>query len=166
MIDLRAEFDKLVSEYGHDIIYIRRITGLHCRCWNEKEHSGNPHCTSCFGTGYVVKIETHKTRSKSTVAPVALPMMLSYEETGNAVLPAYFFYMRYDSQPTIGDLVLDVEWNGDVPNQIIMPYEVSFPEPERGLEGRIEYWRVACKALYSNLSTYYEGMVRRNIRRA
>jgi hypothetical protein len=164
-IDLREEFYNIIAGWGHDIIYIRRILGLHCKCWNNKEQSGNPKCIKCFGTGFVVKVEIHKVRSKTNTMPISTSGLLQYDEQGTFMEPSYVFFMRYDSMPSSGDIILDVGWNNDNIGMINFSYEISFPEPERGIGGRIEFWKVACRLISKDTTVYYKGLTARNIRR-
>lgn len=160
-MDLRAEMESLLQEYGHDIVYVRTNKALHCRCWNEQQQSSNPRCTTCFGTGYVVRPEIHRVRSRTASVPLSYPSLLQHEEPVVTDDPAYFFYMKWNSMPAVGDLILDVFWQGKVPI-LTRAYEINFPEPNRGQGGRIEYWRVAAKAM-SQVDVYALGLRQYNV---
>jgi hypothetical protein len=92
--------------------------------------------------------------------------MLKFNEPGTNVEPGYFFYMKYNVVPVAGDLILDVNWDGTNVNQLVMPYAVSFPEPYRGDAGRIEYWRVAVQTIARDQDIFYQGLMKRNVKRS
>jgi hypothetical protein len=162
------DFVNFIEEHPIQIVYIRRILGVHCRCWNEKEQSANPRCPSCFGTGYSVKVELHKCRGMSAMAPISQPQLLQHAEPGSVAQPSYIFFMKPEARPAIGDIIFDVEWtgsgHGSLINHIISPYEISYPEPMRGEQGALTYWRVSCKTITHDYTSYYEGLSRRNVR--
>jgi hypothetical protein len=160
--DLREKFDKLLNDYGNYIIYVRTNKNLHCKCWNPQQESSNPKCPICFGTGFVVKVEIRKARSRSASTPVSYPNLMQHEEPAITDDPGYFFYMRWDSNPKTEDIIIDVSWNNGIPT-FTNAYEINFPEPLRGKGGRIEYWRLACRAK-SSREVYINGLKRYNIR--
>jgi hypothetical protein len=145
--DLRKKVADIIEQYGHNIIYVRRIPQLHCKCWVEKTKSANPRCPICLGTGVKIYLEIHKVCDRSSVPDSSSGAALNYEAPGVSHEPSYFFYMLHDVNPGYEDIILDVIWNGNIPQYLTMPYQVSFPEPFRGQNGRVEYWRVATRAL-------------------
>ena len=129
-IDLRAETDKILEEFGSNVVYARR-TEMPCT----ENLDNHDNCKKCLGPGRVLKFEVRRIRRTAASIPESWPGSNNLKVIGNWQVPAYMYYMRYDSNPQIMDLIIDG-------TQIM---EVEFVDPLRGDNGRTEYYRVACE---------------------
>lgn len=127
-IDLRLEYDNIIRDYGHEIRYARK-TKMPC----PEIRDNHDLCKECLGTGFMIMYETHKVRRDTASIPETWPGSVSVKTMGDWQVPAYIYYMRYDSNPQTNDLLIDQD----------KIYEIKFPDPLFGDHGRIEYFRVA-----------------------
>lgn len=127
-IDLRVEYDDIIRDYGHEIRYARK-TNIPCT----EDLDNHDLCKECLGTGFMLSYETQKVRRDTASIPETWPGSVSVKSMGDWQVPAYIYYMRYDSNPETNDLIIDMD----------KIYEVKFPDPLRGDGGRIEFYRVA-----------------------
>jgi hypothetical protein len=127
-IDLRKEFDEILRSFGHKIIYAR-VTDMPCT----EPIENHDRCKKCLGTGRVLEYEGKVVRKVAASIPESWPRATNLKAIGNWQIPAYMYYMRYDTNPQSMDLIID----GD---QIL---GVSFVDPLKGNGGRTEYYRVA-----------------------
>jgi hypothetical protein len=162
--DLRKEFNKFISKYGHEIIYIRRDTTLTCRCWNDKEKCGNPRCSICFGTGYKVEISVFKVRGRTLSSDEA--DFFKYDEFGSHTPSENVFFLGYNKNPKSEDIIVEVEWDGAKPVRIMSVNQIVLPDPKRAKEGRIEFWRAFVKNLSHDHKVFMNGIKSRGIRRS
>ncbi len=133
-IDLREEFDELLEKWGYDIDY-HRLTPLPCPQCEGKNHES---CSKCFATGKKLILEKKRTRRKTASVPETWPRMTHLRPIGNWQVPGYIYYMRYDSNPKTLDLIVE-KTEGSF-KQIL---EINLVDPLRGVDGRIEYYRIA-----------------------
>lgn len=143
MIDIRKEFAKVLSQYGHKIIYVRRNTRFRCECYIERSGEANANCAKCFGTGYEVSIEKVLTRRKEASIPETLIGVNQLQPYGSFAPKAYTYYLDHLSSPSKSDLLLEVIWSEkEIPLQIKEKLLISAVEPKLGLQGRIEFYQV------------------------
>jgi hypothetical protein len=145
-IDVRGELANVLSEYGHDVVYIRRDTRFRCTCYSERSgESSNPNCPLCFGTAFRVSLEKVKTRRKISSVPETLIGLKNTQNTGNLSPTAFVYYFQYFTLPVEGDLILEVDWNGNIPAYIREKHLVSVADPKQGTGGQIEFYQVYCR---------------------
>lgn len=146
-MDIKAALDEIIERYGHEIIYIRRDLKFRCECFSDRNGQADSKCKKCLGTGYDIKYERMKVRSRivdghdrlsdqgEVVAPKGLKQVKS---------TVYYFPERY--KPKEGDLILEVDWmfDGRV-DKVRDKHFVSIADPKLGVHGRIEFYQVHCK---------------------
>ena len=137
-VDLRQEFDDLIRDYGHAIKYYRRLS-VPCIVCNG-ENTGT--CKVCYATGRKLALETHRVRRDIASIPEGWPRAIQTKPVGTWHVPAYLYFMRWDSNPRVLDLIVD--------NDAIL--EINLIEPLQGDKGRIEYYYVAAQQLPTKLS--------------
>jgi hypothetical protein len=142
MRDLRKDMTEILNKYGHQIVYIRQDKRFRCDCYSERSGEARADCPKCFGTTYKVKIEKHLTRRKVSTVPETLPGVRKTSGGGMVVPTTYQYYLLYDVEPQRGDLILEVEWQDDIPRAIKEKLAISLPDPKQGATGRIEFWQV------------------------
>lgn len=145
-IDLRAEFDEWLEDYGFDILLQRAKRRIRCRCRSKNYQGDSSKCRICGGVGWVSRIERHKVRRESAVQIVSRPSMAEQTPLGHKWTDAQMFYMRHDVHPAPGDVIYEVGWKNGKPTNIIQTYRVNDINSMRGDNGRIEFWNAATKA--------------------
>lgn len=142
-MDIRAELQKVLTQYGYDAIYIRRNLQFHCTCYSERSGGqANPDCPKCFGTGYEVTIEKIRTRRDISSVPESLVRTRKNREFGYEAPKAYVYYIEHHVQPKEGDLILEVEWRNEMPVKILDKNVISVADSKHGLQGRVEFYEV------------------------
>lgn len=143
MIDVRNEISKLLDEYGHDIIYIRRDERFRCECYVERSGEPDPNCSKCFGTGNKVSIEKARTRRQISSVPETLIGVNKLQEAGKLAPKAYVYYLEHDVKPKENDYILEVIWDANgVPRYIKEKHLISAVDPKYGYKGRVEFYQV------------------------
>lgn len=134
---MREEFDNILEDYGHYILLVRQ---------NKKVELPKSYDAS-LGLGCAYTIEKHLCRSMTASIPETLPRMQQGRNAGEMAISSKMFYLRYDVRPSKGDLIVEPSWIDDQPviDEYTAIYEINYPEPFRGDNGRIEYFRAACE---------------------
>jgi|SRR5579875_466171 len=145
MVDIRKKFIETLQKWGHYVIYIRRDLRFRCPCFIERSGEASEHCPKCFGTGYRVTIEKHLTRQHPNSVPLSLSGLDRSTPYGNIVPNANVYYFDYTVEPKSGDLIIEVDWNGDTPMNIKFKQLISLSEPKYGQQGRVEYYSCYAK---------------------
>jgi hypothetical protein len=137
MIDLRQEFENTLRDYGHYILLVRQNKKVVL----PKSFDNN------LGLQYGYTIEKHLCRSATAGVPQTLPRLPQSLIPGDTAVPAKMFYLKWDVRPQKDDIIVEPSWEKGKPviDEYTMLYQISYPEPFRGDEGRIEYFRVACQ---------------------
>jgi hypothetical protein len=161
MMDLRKEMNEIIEESGHYILLQRKSKKFRCSCWNEKYQSALPNCPKCLGTGMVSRIERHKVRRQTAVMTSGASKLIMQENIGRYVEDMRIFFMKYDAQPKIGDIIMEVGWNGNKPTHLISAFEVAYPDDQRGDKGRVEFYQVGVKEI--TVDTPIRGFVIRRL---
>lgn len=144
-IDIRELLASFLEEYGHDIVYVRRDTRFHCSCYSDRSKEAQPNCPKCFGTGYHVTLETYKARRQISSIPETHVGARELHGAGSVTVKGYTYYLEYKAFPKSGDLILEVEWDENIPKKIIEKFEISIAEELKGKNGRIEFYQVYCR---------------------
>lgn len=160
-INFRNEFDEFMEDYGYPVLLQRAGRKIRCRCWNEKYQEAESKCPICIGSGWVSRIERHTLRHKA--APViSRSGMLNQAEVGKMWIEGRVFYMRHDSHPRVMDLIYEVGWTeSQKPSHLMNTYRINDVVPNRGDNGRIEYWTVSTTSETTNLD--WQNIVVRSI---
>ena len=136
----------MIQQYGHPILLIKQNRTVKCHCYNELYRSSNTKCPDCFGLGYLYEINKQLCRSQTAAIPETLPRTLGKQEIGIVAIPTRVFYLTHTALPQTGDYVVECAWEGEKPviDEYTSAYEINYPDPQRGDNGRIEFFRVAC----------------------
>lgn len=146
MIDIRKRIKQLLDDYSHNIVYIRRNERFHCDCYVERSGESSKECPKCFGTGFEVTIEKHRTRRKIASVPETLIGVNQLQPIGTSAPKAYVYYFEHDVNPVEKDLILEVIWdNNGVPRYIKNKSLISASDPQLGYKGRTEFYQVYCR---------------------
>jgi hypothetical protein len=139
-MDLRYEFDQILLQYGYPVLLIRQEKKLRCSCWNEKRQESDRECPICFGLGWTPVAEKHTVRDLETSIPESYAFMKRGGSFGGMSVPGRQYYFRYNAQLSSGDLIVDVDWNGQKPVYTGRGiYEISHIDPARYERGEIIY---------------------------
>lgn len=147
---LVPDFARMLDDYGHYVVHIRKTSVLCPKC--SAGHSGtglevNPKCDICLGRGYVVQLRPTLVRC----SVYARPDFDALVETSIGIIGPEnsLYYMKSDTLPSKGDLLVEVTW--DVPREKIEKYgnvltlhnvqEINLAKPYRGQHGEIVYFR-------------------------
>lgn len=160
-IDLRAEFDEFVNDYGYDVLLHRSNKKIRCRCWNEKHQEADSRCPICTGVGWIGRIERHKLTKQSATQIISRPNLNQLTPIGRQWIDAQTLYMRHDSHPQVGDYIYEVGWNQNRPSHLVTAYRINDVTVMRGDNGRVEYTMVSVKS--ENLDKKFRNIVVRSI---
>jgi len=158
-IDLRQEFYNLIDgdvsspQRGHWILLRRMDTRQRCSCWlgdDTKYDEPNANCTICQGEGWVYAEELHNVRRRIVTPPPGAAGMESQAEFAIVTVPYVVYYFKYYVRPKEIDKIIEIDTDENT-GKAIRPfvrrdvYNITFSEPFRDQNGRIEYWRCAAK---------------------
>ncbi len=146
-MDLRAEFAKLLEEFGYDVLVLHSDRRIKCPyCWSQTAREPSSECSYCLGTGYACSLFRQRTRSSQTYSsPASMPINtvdVAYRSAGGPASIRYdteIFYFPYDTLMSVNDYILRVDWNGRVPVRINDVYIIIRYDYVRGKKGRAEY---------------------------
>lgn len=145
-MNLREEFDQIIRTYGYNVLVIKQEKKLRCSCWNEKRQEADRECPVCMGIGWNLEVQKHTIRGMDTSVPETYAFMKKTSDFGGLSVPGRQYFFRYNADITQGDLIVDVEWNGEKPvykNGGI--YEISHVTPNRFEKGELIYYSVFVK---------------------
>jgi hypothetical protein len=148
MRDLRQDISRLFDQASHNIVYVRRDLRFRCTCYSERSGEARSDCPICFGTSYHVKIEKHRARRHPNSVPLTLSGVNQETPAGNLIPKAYVYYLEHTAQATENDLILEVEWEGDIPKRIKEKYKISIADAKLGTGGRVEFYQVYTRLEY------------------
>ena len=154
MVDLREELAYILENYGSDFLLIRTDKTIKCSCVDTLYNTGKDRCPICLGTGYLTFAERVKGRVAMASIPETLPRMINTAEPGQIAVPAKQFYLQYTIRPKRNDLIVLCEWDNNKPvfDEYTEIFEINESEPNRGDNGRIEYFIASAHADPINLS--------------
>lgn len=158
-IDLRQKFFDLIDgtasspQRGHWILLRRMDTRQRCSCWkgtDSKYYEPDANCKICQGEGWVYAEELHNVRRRVVTPPPGAAGMEGQAEFAIMAVPYVVYYFKYHVRPTERDKIIEIDTD-EVTGKPIRPfvrrevYNVTFSEPFRDQNGKIEYWRCAVK---------------------
>lgn len=111
MIDLSDELKDLIKEEGNDVLIIRQNKKIQCRCYDHLTQSTDKTCKYCLGTGYVTKVEKHRSLCVVSAVPETLSRMIRSISPANVAVESRHFYFTSNVNIDRGDLVVDVSFD-------------------------------------------------------
>lgn len=151
-IDLRKEVSGMMNSYAIDILCQKASKYFKCTCFEELHRSADPKCPKCRGTGKLVGIQRHRGIPEE-FEPGAARSSVKRTEIGDAILQDIKLYIKHDTQLKIKDIIFTVGFNNDKAVTLHNVYEVTYVEPVRGDNGRIELVAIYAKAIPTYIST-------------
>lgn len=151
-MDLRKEFDEMITSYGHAVLIQRSSRKIRCDCWNEKYQEALSSCPFCLGQGWVNRIEKHHIRRQTATDIISLPGRTQNTPVGRLLTDTRTFFMKHDVRIKEGDMIYECGWHKDKPTHIITSYEASYIDDMRGDNGRIEFYQVSVREKTSPLT--------------
>ena len=137
-INLRDESQKLVNEFGLNILYIRNCKFVRCKCFDDLNKTGNPDCPLCFGSGYFASIQKIKVIESSN-SPYSSDNSIKQTPIGVTDQKTEVYYIQQQYTPKERDYILKVTWDkkGN-PVDIVKVLEIINVYEMRGDNGRVE----------------------------
>ena len=157
-IDLRQQFIDLIEgtedapQRGHWILLRRMDTRQRCSCWkgdSSKYDEPDAECTICEGEGWLYAEELHNVRRRVVTPATGMGGMEAQTEFAIMGVSYVVYYFKFYVRPTEKDSIIEVD--NDTEGKPERPfvrrnvYNITFSEPFRDQNGRIEYWRCAVK---------------------
>lgn len=147
LLDLRKEFDGILSEFGYDVILLHNDKRIKCpSCWSSTNKEPLSDCPVCLGTGYAYRVSKKRVRSAPLVVSGGGASntinSIMYNATNGPAAQRFdvdVFYFPYDTEIGVNDYILRVVWSGGLPADITEVYSVIRYDHVKGLGGRIEY---------------------------
>lgn len=170
MNKLEQTMDHILKKYGHDILLIHTGGKERCSCYDPATGSVNTKkvrqtvngktsykvvqmtreeapCPYCMGTGWVSTIKRYTTRYKDARIPQSNAFMEQQMGFGEMSVEAKLYYFDKHTTVTEGDIILEVDWEGDRPiYNGGGAFEVSHVDPLRYIGGKINHYRVYTKS--------------------
>jgi hypothetical protein len=163
-MDIRSKFHDVVAKYGHPVLLVRVTSRKKCSCW-DMQYGPDKQCPICMGNGYTFTAEKFLVRDMSTTIPETLARAIRDTDLGSVSVPSRMYYFEHMAEPDIEDLIIDCSWDDrgrPVFDKYSSVYQVNSIYPYRGDNGRIEYFRAACK--YDPISvTGLKGYLTKNL---
>ena len=169
-LDLRQQMKIMLegNEYeprrGHWVLLRRMDHSQRCTCWNQTGQGNLKHlkddgkynepklnCPICHGEGWIYTDEPHLVRRRLVERPLGLADGQQMTDIGYMTVNYIVFYLQYYVNPKKDDKIIELDLtdcaNPVTPWKFKEVYKIAVAEPFRDENGRIEYWRVACKEL-------------------
>lgn len=146
MNQLEIQFRSFMKKYGHHVLLLHSDSKMTCTCVDKVTGSADRGCPYCFGMGSVPLITKEVTRDIDLGTPDGMPFLGSQQLFGDLSVPARAYFFHKDTKISHDDLIIDVDWNGQIPvynGKGI--YEVSHIDPARYLGGEIVFQKVYVK---------------------
>lgn len=143
---VEKHFNKLMDEYGHDVLVVHRETEEECVCYDKLTGSADRACPFCFGLGWIPTTQRYTTRNVDGSVSDNVPRGGSRQIYGGLIQTSrnYYFYKDCPIQPQ--DLIVEVEWEGDQPIYTGKGiYEVYHVDLLRYKDGNLSYIKVSTK---------------------
>ena len=111
-MNLKKEFDAILDKYGHYIILGNKLNKKHnCNAFGSNDDT----CPVCFGTGSPLRFTKVLTREQDSNITSSLAGISTYQQFGELAVPGKYFFVKNDIEVNEHDIILDVDWNGDMP---------------------------------------------------
>lgn len=137
-IDLRHEAEILTQEFGIDMLYVRNVKYVRCKCFNDTDKTGDPNCKICFGSGHLASIEKVHAIESSNSAYSSTSSIL-HTNVGVTDQKNEVYYLQYPFVPKERDVLIKVAWDKQgYPVDIVKALEIVNVYEMRGDHGRVE----------------------------
>lgn len=141
-IDLRKEFDKLLDEFGFDVLMSRNIKHTRCKCFDNLHGVGKADCKYCGGSGNITSLEKVKVIYQNASSDSFVKMT----ELGLTISNTIVFYMKNTIIPNEEDQIFVVGYDKvGIPVDIKEDCTIISVKPIRGDEGRVELYEILAK---------------------
>ena len=162
MDSLEMEFRAILSNYGHEVLLVHfdKQKPRCIYCGNKATGTFRDDCPYCFGTGYMYHTITRETtREQDSNISSSLSGISEIQKFGELADPGRFHFFNKEVIVEEHDLILDIEWEDDQPNDTNNEiYEVSHIDIKRFLKGQITF-----KKVYSTAQPINKTIIQRNI---
>lgn len=161
MDNLEMEFRAILSNYGHEVLLVHFDKQKpRCHCEDKPTGTFSDKCPNCFGTGYMCHTITREmTREQDSNISSSLSGISDFQLFGELAAPGRFHFFNKEVIVEEHDLILDIEWEDDQPNDTNNEvYEVSHIDIKRFLKGQITF-----KKVYSTAQPVNKTSIQRNI---
>ena len=137
-IDLRQNTDLLTDEFGIDVLFLKNVKFVRCKCFNDLNKNGDANCPYCLGTGHLASIQKIKTIESSN-GPYSDANSLQKLNIGVSDKKNEIYYIRQQYNPKERDVIIKVTWDKNgYPVDILKVLEIKNVWEMRGDNGRIE----------------------------
>lgn len=126
-MNLRAEFDSILKQYGTNVYLNRCLNPFGC---NEKPR---------WNTADEIKLEKHTVRSMNPTTSDGLVNIAQEQPEGVTHASEMIFWFKHDVNPGVMDRIYDKI--PGFPNDQVL-YEIDYVDPKLGINGRIEFWAI------------------------
>ena len=144
--DIRSTFSSFLATYSQQVVLQRINLNIHCtHCWSEVSGEGDPLCIWCLGRGYESVFEIHRSRRMSSLNEHRQQLTVQ-SSPGTELVDEVFWFFDWDVNPQEEDMVYEVSWLDaaqTVVDKLLMPYQVTYSVPFRGVDARVEFWRAS-----------------------
>ena len=138
-IDLRHDAELLTSEFGINVLYIRKCKFVRCRCFDDLHKSGDASCPICLGSGYLSSVQKIPAIESSTGRAYFYDSSLQKNNLGVTNQKDEVYYIKHEYTPKTRDFIIKVTWDKQGrPIDILNVYEISNVYEMRGDNGRVE----------------------------
>lgn len=110
-MNLANEFNKILEEYGRDVLLLRNERKLYCECYNEVTQEANRNCPLCLGLGFSFVAERQRMRSESAIAAIQLPNSLKGVSIGEIATGTRQYFLKPNIPLNEKDMIIEVNWD-------------------------------------------------------
>jgi hypothetical protein len=93
------------------VLVVRSENKLYCTCYNEVTQEASRTCPICFGIGWGLVAERHRTRSVSSNPAQELSRFLNVADIGEVSVKRKVYYFKPTMKAKQKDLVVEVSWD-------------------------------------------------------
>lgn len=143
---LEREFRAILNKYGHYILLVHlEREQCHLECYDATTSSYDSTCPDCFGTGNHTTLTKVITRNEDSNITSSLSGISNLQGFGELAIPGRFYFMNKEVIIDEHDLIVDVDWQGEIPiynkGSIL---EVSHIDMKRFEGGEPTFQKVYC----------------------
>lgn len=118
MHEVEREFRQIIENYGHFVLlahYDREVKGRCTVCGDKITGSFDDDCKNCFGTGRSMIVDKIQVREEDSNITSSLSDISRFQAFGEVARPGRFYFMNKEVNIKEHDLILDVDWQGEMP---------------------------------------------------
>lgn len=142
-MNLLTKFEGIIEKYGYGTLVVHQDKTKRCSCYEPKTQSTKRDCSYCYGLGYVSTVKKHFVRELDSNVPMSFPFINASNLYGDMAIATRAYFFKRDVDLTENDLIINVDWNGEVPTYSGKGiYQITHIDPQRFEKGELIFYKV------------------------